>query len=73
MLDLVMTVNPQVTLATAIDLLSGLGLSCVVPSYGRSVYAPAELRRCFVLETGRTFGILQIYPEPESVGCGNHF
>ena len=55
--------NPQVTLVTAIDLLSGLGLSRVVPSKGRSVYAQAELRR-FVLETGRTFGILQIDPEP---------
>ena len=33
--------NPQVTLVTAIDLLSGLGLSCVVPSKGRSVYAQA--------------------------------
>ena len=30
---------------------------------GRSVYARAELRR-FILETGRTFGILQINPEP---------
>ena len=55
--------NPQVTLVMAIDLLSGLGLSCVVPSKGRSVYAQAELRR-FVLETGRAFGILQIDPEP---------
>ena len=55
--------NPQVTLVTAIDLLSGLGLSRVVPSKGRSVYAQAQLRR-FVLETGRTFGILQIDPEP---------
>ena len=55
--------DSQVTLLTAIDLLSGLGLSCVVPSKGRSVYAQAELRR-FILETGRTFGILQIDPEP---------
>ena len=55
--------DPQVTLVTAIDLLSGLGLSRVVRSKGRSVYAQAELRR-FVLETGRTFGILQIDPEP---------
>ena len=31
--------NPQVTLVTAIDFLSSLGLSCVVPSKGRSVYA----------------------------------
>ena len=55
--------DSQVTLFTAINLLSGLGLSCVVPSKGRSVYAQAELRR-FILETGRTFGILQIDPEP---------
>ena len=55
--------NPRVTLVTAIDLLSGLGLSCVAPSKGRSVNAQAELRR-FALETGRTFGILQIDPEP---------
>ena len=55
--------NPQVRLVTAIDLFSGLGLSYVVPSKGRSVYAQAELRR-FMLETGRIFGILQIDPEP---------
>ena len=50
--------DSEVTLLTAIDLLSGLGLSCVVPSKGRLVYAQAELRR-FILETGRTCGILQ--------------
>ena len=55
--------DSQVTLLTAIDLLSGLGLSCLVPSKGRSVYAQAELRR-LILETGRTFGILQIDREP---------
>ena len=38
-----------------------MGLSCVVPSNGRSVYALAELRR---LERGRTVGMLQIDPEP---------
>ena len=37
--------DSQVTLLTAIDLLSGLGLSCLVPSTGRSIYAQAELRR----------------------------
>ena len=55
--------DPQVTLVTAIDLLSGLGLLRVVRSKGRSVYAQAELRR-FVPETGRTVGRLQIDPEP---------
>ncbi|CAE7439381.1 RE2 [Symbiodinium natans] len=55
--------EPQVTLLTAVDLLSGMGLSCVVPAKGRSVYAQAELRR-YILEIGRTFGILQIDPEP---------
>ena len=55
--------NPQLALVTAIDLPSGLGLSCVVPSKGRSVYAQAELRS-FALETGRTFAILQIDPKP---------
>ena len=53
--------GPQVALVTAIDFLSGLGLSCVVPSKGRPVYALAELRR---LEGGRTVGMLQIDPEP---------
>ena len=55
--------DSQVTLLTSIDLLSGLGLSCVVPSKRGSAFAQAELRR-FILETGRTFGILQIDPEP---------
>ena len=39
-----------------------MGLVCVVPSKGRSVYAQAELRKC-VLEIGRTFGIVQCDPE----------
>ena len=55
--------DSQVQLLTAIDLLSVLGLSCFVPSTGRSAYSQAELRR-FILETGRTFGIFQIDPEP---------
>ena len=54
--------DSQVTLLTAIDLLSGLRFSCVVPSKGRSVYAQAELRM-FIVETGRAFGLLQIDPE----------
>ena len=53
--------DPQVTLVTTIDLLSGLGLSRIVPNKGRLVYAQADFWR-FVLETS-TFGILQIDPE----------
>ena len=55
--------EPQITLLNVIDVLSGLALSVVVPRKGQSVYAQAELGR-FVLETGRTFGILQSDPEP---------
>jgi hypothetical protein len=55
--------EPQITCLNVADTLSGLALSVVVPCKGRSVYAQAELRR-FVLETGRTFGILQADPEP---------
>ena len=54
---------PQITLLNVVDVLSGLALSVVVPQKGQSVYAQAGLRR-FVLETGRTFGILQSDPEP---------
>ena len=54
--------DTQVTLLTATDVLSGMGLACVVPSKGRIVYAQAELRK-FVLEIGRTFGIVQCDPE----------
>ena len=46
--------------------MSGLALSCVVPNKGRSVYAEGELRR-FILETGRTFGVLQADPEASLV------
>ena len=53
----------QLTLLNVHDALSGLGMSCVVPNKGYSVYARAELRR-FVLEAGRTFGALQCDPEP---------
>ena len=53
----------QLTLLNVNDVLSGLGMSCVVPNKGYSVYARAELRR-FVLGAGRTFGVLQCDPEP---------
>ena len=53
----------QVTLLNVRDVITGLALAVVVPRKGHSVYAEAELRR-FVLDIGRTFGILQCDPEP---------
>ncbi|OLP95901.1 hypothetical protein AK812_SmicGene21924 [Symbiodinium microadriaticum] len=55
--------DTQVTLLNARDVITGMSTSVVVPNKGRSVYAEAELRR-FVLDIGRTFGILQCDPEP---------
>ena len=55
--------GPSITLLNAVDVLTGLGLSVVVPTTGQSTYSQAELRR-FILETGRTFGVLQCDPEP---------
>ena len=55
--------GPSITLLNAVDALTGLGLSVAVPTNGRSTYSQAELRR-FILETGRTFGVLQCDPEP---------
>ena len=46
-----------------VDVLSGMALSVVIPTKARTPYTQAELRR-FVLETGRTFGVLQADPEP---------
>ena len=40
-----------------------MALSVVIPTKARTPYSQAELRR-FVLETGRTFGILHCDPEP---------
>lgn len=56
--------NPdvQVTILTAADVLTGIGLS-VVPRKGKGLYAKAELKR-FLDECGRTFGILQYDPGP---------
>ena len=53
----------SITLLNAVDVLTGLGLSVVVPTKGRGTYSQAELRR-FILETGRTFCVLQCDPEP---------
>ena len=55
-------VEGSVTILNVRDVMSGLALACVVPHKGRSVYAEGELRR-FILETGRTVGVLQTDPE----------
>ena len=59
-------VEGSVTILNVRDVMSGLALACVVPNKGRSVYAEGELRR-FILETGRTFGVLQADPEASLV------
>lgn len=56
----------EVTCLNAVEVLSGLGRSVAIPTKGRSVYSSCEFRR-FVLETGRTFGILQCDPGPSRV------
>ena len=48
----------QVTILSAIDVTTGLTMSCVVPTKGPIDYAVNELRR-FALEAGRTSGKLQ--------------
>ncbi|CAE7380121.1 unnamed protein product, partial [Symbiodinium pilosum] len=53
----------QITILNVVDVLSNMALSVVIPTKTRTPYSNAELRR-FVLETGRTFGILQCDPEP---------
>ena len=53
----------QITILNVVDVLSNMALSVVIPTKARTPYSNAELRR-FVLETGRTFGILQCDPEP---------
>ena len=54
------------TILNVRDVMSGLALACVVPNKGHPVYAEGELRR-FILETGRTFGVLQADPEASLV------
>ena len=53
----------QITILNVVDVLTNMALSVVIPTKARAPYSQAELRR-FVLETGRTFGILQCDPEP---------
>jgi len=38
----------QVTILNAVDVLTGIGLSVVVPNKGKSLYARAELKKVFV-------------------------
>ncbi|OLQ00764.1 hypothetical protein AK812_SmicGene16545 [Symbiodinium microadriaticum] len=45
-------------LLTAVDIVTGLGMTIVIPSKGNDDYAAAELKK-FIYECGRTFGILQ--------------
>ena len=60
-----------VTLLTAVDVLTGLGLCVVVPKKGRCAYAKAELLK-FLRASGRTFGILQCDAEPSlKTLCGS--
>ena len=53
----------QITILNVVDVLTNMALSVVIPTKARTPYSQAELRR-FVLETGRTFGVLQCDPEP---------
>ena len=53
----------QITMLNVVDVLTGMALSVVIPTKARTPYSQAELRR-FVLETGRTFGVLQCDPKP---------
>ena len=48
---------------TAVDVTTGLTMAAVVPKKGANNYALAELRR-FVLEAGRSRGVLQTDQEP---------
>ena len=49
---------PLRKLLTAVDIVTGLGMTIVIPSKGNDDYAAAELKK-FIYECGRTFGILQ--------------
>ena len=47
----------QVTHLNAVDVQTKLGMTCVIAKKGRSRCAKAELKK-FILEVGRTFGII---------------
>ena len=55
--------DDSVTILNVVDVLTGMSLSVVIPTKSRTTYSQAELRR-FVVEIGRTFGVLQCDPEP---------
>ena len=55
--------DQQTTALHAVDVITKLGMSVVVPRKGRSRYAKAELKK-FIMEVGRTYGIVQFDPEP---------
>lgn len=63
--------SEQLVLLNVHEVLTGLAMSCVVPSKGFARYAAAELRR-FILETGRAFGTLQCDPEPSLIAFAEH-
>ena len=49
---------PLRKLLTAVDIVTGLGMTIVIPSKGNDDYAAAELKK-FIYECGRTSGIVQ--------------
>ena len=53
----------QITVMTAIDIITGLATASVVTSKGANLHAVTELKR-FILETGRSFAFLQSDQEP---------
>jgi len=53
----------QITVMTAIDIITGLSMATVVTSKGANLHAVTELKR-FILETGRSFAYLQSDQEP---------
>ena len=56
---------PLRKLLTAVDIVTGVGMSVVVPSKGSDNYAVAEWKK-FIYECGRTFGISQ-YDQEKSL------
>ena len=50
--------DQQATILTLVDCLTGLGMACVTPFKGKSLYAKAEIKK-ILYECGRTFGVLQ--------------
>ena len=57
------TTTNSVTMLTAVDITTGMSASSIVKNKGASDYAINEVIR-FVLEVGRSQGVLQTYQEP---------